>query len=69
MDSELLTASETAAKLKVHLVTIYKWIASGRLQAKRLPGGGLRIETKELDKLLTKKEEEAKSCKSNQDNH
>ena len=49
---EILTANEVANRLKVHLMTVYRWISTGRLEASRLPGGGLRIDAKELDKLL-----------------
>jgi len=52
MVNEYLTAEEAAGRLKVHLMTIYKWIKSGRIQARRLPGGGLRIDAQELEKLL-----------------
>jgi len=51
---ELFTPMEAAKRLKVDRLTIYRWIKSGRLQANRLPDGRLRIEAKELDKLLTK---------------
>lgn len=52
--SELFTPIEAAKRLKVDRITIYRWIKSGRLQANRLPDGRLRIEGRELDKLLTK---------------
>lgn len=45
---------EAAERLRVHLMTIYKWISRGQLKATRLPGGGLRIEAKELDKMLSR---------------
>ena len=49
---ELLTTKQVAERLQVHLITVYRWIAQGLLPAQRLPGGWLRIEAKELDKLL-----------------
>ena len=49
---EILTANEVANRLKVYLMTVYRWISSGRLEASRLPGGGLRIDAKEVEKLL-----------------
>ncbi len=55
--SELFTPIEAAKRLKIDRITIYRWIKSGRLQAKRLPNGRIRIEERELDKLLTKIEE------------
>lgn len=62
MATELLTPNQAADRLQVHLMTIYKWISSGRLEAKRLPGGGLRIEVTELEKLLTENKR-VKSCR------
>jgi len=50
---EILTANEVANRLKVHLMTVYRWIASGRIPVRRLPGGGVRIDAKALDKLLS----------------
>ncbi len=50
---EILTAKEVADRLKVHLMTVYRWVSSGRLEVSRLPGGGLRIDAKELEKLLS----------------
>ncbi len=49
---EILTANEVADRLKVHLMTVYRWISSGRIPVRRLPGGGVRVEAKELEKLL-----------------
>lgn len=48
----LLTVTQAADRLKEHLRTVYRWVSQGCLQAKRLPGGGLRIEAKGLEKLL-----------------
>lgn len=53
--AEILTAKEVAGRLKVHLMTVYRWVSSGRLEVSRLPGGGLRIDAKELDKLLSQR--------------
>jgi len=52
--SELLTPNEVAKRLKVDRITIYRWVKSGRLQAKRLPDSQIRIEANKLDNLLTK---------------
>ena len=52
--SKLFSPNEAARWLKVDRITIYRWIKSGRLQANQLPDGRLRIEAKELDKLLTR---------------
>ena len=63
MPGELLTASQAADRLQLHLMTIYKWIAAGYLEARQLPNGRLRIEAKELDKLLAKTKGGTKPCK------
>lgn len=59
MPGELLTANQAAERLQIHLMTVYRWIKEGRLQAKRLPGGGLRIEAVELEKLLVDDDRES----------
>ena len=51
---EILTPNEVANRLKVHLMTVYRWISSGWLEASRLPGGGLRIDAKDIEKLLNR---------------
>jgi len=48
----LLTPKEAARRLKLDRLTIYRWVKSGRLKAKRLPGGHLRIGIAEIDKIL-----------------
>lgn len=50
---ECLNVEQVAKKLNIHIMTVYKLISSGRLQAIRMPGIGLRIEAKELKKLLS----------------
>jgi predicted DNA-binding transcriptional regulator AlpA len=48
-DDQLYTAKEVAAKLKVHLITVWKWVRSGRLSkpvkigpaTSRFPGADL----------------------------
>ena len=50
----LLSPRQAAERLGLTPLTIYKWIWAGRLPAKRLPNGALRIEAEELEKLLTK---------------
>ena len=49
---KLLTVKELARILRLHPATVYGLISSGSVRASRLPGGGLRIEAKELEKLL-----------------
>ena len=52
MVSEFLTVQQVADKLQAHIMSVYKLIQSGRLKAMRMPGVGLRIETRELEKFL-----------------
>lgn len=50
---ELLTTKQVADLLQVHLITVYRWISQGLLPAQCLPDGWLRIEAKDLKKLLS----------------
>ena len=45
------TAEELAEILRVHVVTVRRWIAAGQLGAIRLPGGCHRIPQAEFDRL------------------
>jgi excisionase family DNA binding protein len=49
---ELLSVKQVADRLQAHIMTIYKLVRVGTLKATRVPGVGLRIEAKELEKLL-----------------
>ena len=49
---ELLKVRQIAEKPQLHPATVYGLIRSGSVEAIRLPGGSLRIEAKELEKLL-----------------
>lgn len=51
--SQLLTASEAARKLGVDPSTIRRYAATGQLDARRTPGGHLRISAAAVDQLLT----------------
>ncbi len=53
-DAEFLSPAEAAGKLGIHLITVYRWVASGRLKAKKLVNRQLRIAAKEVDRLLNK---------------
>ena len=53
-NEEFLTTSEAAAKLKIHIMTIYKWVKVGHIKVRYLPSGQLRIEAGEIKKLLSK---------------
>ena len=52
-NSKHWTPEEIAEFLRVHVVTVRRWIAAGQLGAIRLPGGGYRIPQSELDRLCT----------------
>ncbi|MEU2724046.1 helix-turn-helix domain-containing protein [Streptomyces smyrnaeus] len=57
MADELLVAKQAAARLKVHVSTVYRLIDSGALRAHRLGGGtvrrrGVRIPASALDEYL-----------------
>ncbi|MBT9143406.1 MAG: putative DNA-binding proteinA [Syntrophomonadaceae bacterium] len=60
MVTKLLTPIEVAEVLKIDRITVYRWIKSGRIPAKRLPGGRcaqLRIRAEDVENLLGKREE------------
>ncbi len=46
-----LTPKELAAELRVLTKTVYRWIADGKLKAKKTPGGGYRIWRKDVDAI------------------
>ena len=50
---ELLTVEQVAGQLQVHILTVYKWISQGLLEAIRLPSNALRIGAEELEKFLS----------------
>ena len=52
-NSKHWTPEEIAEILRVHVVTVRRWIAAGQLGGIRLPGGGYRIPQSELDRLCT----------------
>ena len=52
-NSKHWTPEEIAEILRVHVVTVRRWIAAGQLGAIRLPGGGYRIPQSELNRLCT----------------
>ena len=51
--SEFYTAQEIADKLKVNIMTIYRYIKAGRLKAVKF-GKEFRIEFKEFENFLNK---------------
>lgn len=46
-----LTTTEAAAMLGVSAVTIQRWIRAGKIAAVRYPGGTLRIELAEVERI------------------
>lgn len=58
MDSTFMTTKEVSEKLGVHQMTVYRWIKEGLLPARYLPRGGIRVELKEFEKLLSQRKGE-----------
>lgn len=52
--NQLLTVKQAAAALSVSIYRVYKWVGSGELKARRLPGtkSSLRIVASDLEALL-----------------
>jgi excisionase family DNA binding protein len=50
---EILTVEQVADRLQVNIMTVYKWISQGLLEAIRLSSNALRIEAEELEKFLS----------------
>lgn len=53
MDEEFYTAQEIADRLKVNIMTIYRYIKSGKLKAYKI-GKEFRIDKKEFNDFLKK---------------
>ena len=51
MGDQDYTVQELADLCRVSVATVRRWIASGQLQAIRLPGGVYRITRSEVDRL------------------
>ncbi len=51
MKKEFYTAQELADKLRVNIMTIYRYIKAGKLEAYKI-GKEFRIDKEELDKFL-----------------
>ena len=49
---KLLSVAQAAEQLGYSKETLRRWIAEGKLSAKRLPSGRIRIEVSELQSLL-----------------
>ena len=52
-EEEFYTAKELAEKLRVNIMTIYRYIKAGKLKAYKI-GKEFRIEKSEFDKFLNK---------------
>lgn len=53
MKKEFYTAQELADKLRVNIMTIYRYIKAGKLKAHKI-GKEFRIDKKEFDNFLDK---------------
>lgn len=47
----LLTLPEAASRLRVSVATLRRWGRVGRLQMVRLPGGTLRVQPGEIERI------------------
>ncbi len=45
------TVDELARVCRVHIATVRRWIADGKVQAIRLPGGAFRITQAEVSRM------------------
>lgn len=53
MNKEFYTAEELAEKLRVNIMTIYRYIKAGKIKAYRI-GKDFRIDSKEFNNFLNK---------------
>ena len=51
MEKEFYTPAEVAAKLRVNIMTIYRYIKAGKINAHKL-GKDFRIDVKEYERFL-----------------
>lgn len=52
MNRHLLTPTEVAQMLRLHLATVYRMVRRGKIAHSRLPGGGLRFERSAVEAVL-----------------
>lgn len=52
MKKEYITVKEAALELRVHELTIYRWIKEGKLQSVKVGQKNVRIEREELNKII-----------------
>ena len=55
-NDELLTAEQVAARLHLHIATVWRYVREGKLRAVRLSYKGIRIRQSELDRFLNELE-------------
>lgn len=55
LSRRLLTAREVAALLGIHLVTLYRWTAEGRIPSIKLGNGSLRFLPEHIELFLSKR--------------
>jgi excisionase family DNA binding protein len=53
---DLLTPDEVASYLRISRQSVYNWIDCGRLDAVKMPNGGLRIQKQNVIEILTTSE-------------
>ena len=53
MSTELLTTKEVAKKLKVNVMTVYRWIKTGKLGGYKI-GKEFRVSNKDFSDFLSK---------------
>jgi excisionase family DNA binding protein len=54
-DKRFFRPDEVAELLRVHVRTVRRWIAKGKLEAKRTPGMRIRVSRKEVCRLTASK--------------
>lgn len=52
MLDQYLTPKQVAGKMQVHLATVHRWIATGKLRAYRRVGGRLLVREADLEGLI-----------------
>ena len=51
-DARMLTTEEISERLKLHIITVQRWLRTGKLQGIKLPGkAGWRVPIAEVERL------------------
>lgn len=53
--SKLLTARQVAESFGLHVITIYKWAAQGRIPSIKLSNGSLRFHPEDIQAFLSER--------------